>query len=216
MATPISPKIEDHTDQAIARSPGFTLGSSGLNKIIAALTVGTQAIEDTLDDFLNLQAIGTAEGVQLDNLGTILDLARITGQSDASYSAALLGRAAAISAQSGTTEQLIQTYQLLVDATSIFSTDLQPATFELTAVAVDDLDPPDVDVIAAMDQAKAAGVLLLLQICVDPCFLWGAEADADANGDLPAASTGFGAEADADANGDILPGVGGGNLARVL
>ncbi len=219
MAKPINPPITDHNERAIARLPGFTLESPNINKLIRALNGGKQDLEDVLDDFLRLQAISTSVGVQLDNIGTILDLARVVGQSDASYSSDLLGRAGSLS-QSGTMDQLLDVYDLLFVPLFIYATDLHPATFQFTAVlGVDSGDPSDAEVIAAMGKAKAAGVEMILQVVVPSlslAFLWGAEADADVNGDLPAAATGFGAEADADVNGDISPGDGGGNLARVL
>ena len=216
MSIPVPSKIEDHDDKAIARLTGFTLESPNVQRLVRALTVGTQNIEDVLDDLINKQAISTAEGVQLDNLGTILDLERIPGQSDVSYRTSLLGRAAGLASQSGTAEQLIQIYLLLLDADSVVSIDLQIATFEMTAVGTDDGSPSDSEVISSMGNAKSAGVQLILQIGIAPLFLWGDESDVDGSGDLPATATGWGDEADADANGDILPGVGGGNFVRAL
>lgn len=210
-------QITDHSDQAILRLSSFEVEGPNWNKLIRALTGSVQNLETALTQLLDERAISTGVGVQLDGIGTILDVTRITGQSDSDYAAALIGKAAALSAASGTAEQLIQTYLLLLAANTIVSMDLQPATFEMTAVGTeDDGNPTDAVVVAAMREAKAAGVQLILQICIEPCFLWGAEADADANGDIPANTTGFGDDADADGNGDILPGVGGGNLARVL
>lgn len=218
MPTPVPSKITDQVARAIARNPGFTQGSPNIGKLDTALITSAQRLEDTLDDLINKQALSTAEGVQLDNLGTILNLERVPGQSDSDYAAALLGRSSAISARSGTAEQLISTFLLLTEADSIISTDLYPATFELTAIGplVDDGVPSDAVLSSSMGDAKPAGVQLILQVDDTPVFLWGAEADTDVNGDLPSNTTGFGDEADADANGDILPGVGGGNWARVL
>ena len=216
MSISVPPKIEDHDDRAIARLTGFTLESPNVDRLVRALTVGVQDIEDVLDDLINKQALSTAEGVQLNNLGTILDLERTSGQSDVSYRTSLLGRAAGLAAQSGTAEQLIQVYKLLLDASSIISIDLQSATFEMTAVGVDDGTPSDSDISTSMGNAKAAGVQLILQIGVAPLFLWGDSADADGSGDLPASSMGWGDSADADGSGDILPGVGGGNFVRAL
>lgn len=188
MAKPINPPITDHADRAIARSPGFTLESPNLNRLRRALNVGIQNLEDLLDDFLNLQAISTAEGVQLDNIGTILNLARITGQSDAVYAAALLARAAGL-ATSGTMEQLLDVYALLFDPApiKIYATDLYPATFELTAVlgvGEDDGDPTDAAILTAMGGTKAAGVERILQVVEEAAFLFGDSDDADANGNI--------------------------------
>lgn len=218
MPIPVTPKITDLVDRAIARNPGFTQGSVNVSRLNTALTNSVQRLEDTLDDLINKRALSTSEGLQLDNLGTILDLVRIPGQSDSDYAAALLGRSSALSARSGTAEQLISTYLLLTNADFIVSVDLFPATFELTAVGslVDDGVPADLTIISAMDDAKPAGVLLILQLDNTPEFLWGAASDTDANGDLLPSINGFGDDADAGGNGDIAPGVGGGNFARNL
>ncbi len=218
MPLPVPPKITNHVERATARNPSFTQGSTNIGKLDAALITSIQRIEDTFDDLINKQALSTAEGVQLDNLGTILDLEREPGQSDVDYASALLGKASGLSTQSGTAEQLISTFLLLTLADSVVSTDLYPATFELTAIGagIDDGSPTDQVIISTMGDAKPAGVYLGLQINNTVGYVWGAEADADANGDILAAATGYGAEADADANGNILPSVGGGNWARAL
>jgi len=217
MATPVPAAITDHITRAIARLPGFEFPGTNWTKLLTALLGGVQDIEDVLDDLINEQAISTAIGTQLDNLGTILDLLRVSGQSDASYATALLGRAAALSADSGTAEQLIQTYILLWTATKVHNTDLQPATYEITAISSVTKTAAEItDIIAAMTSGKAAGVNLILQRAISPEFLFGAAANADVNGDVPISINGLGAESDADASGDIAAGVGGGNFAGVL
>ena len=219
MATPVSPKITDHTTQAENRLPGFEQESIFIKALIRSVVGEVQPLEDVADDILNKRAISTAEGVQLDNIGTILNLTRTIGQSDASYAAALLGRASSISAGSGTAEQLIQTLLLLygADGGDVTYADLGNASAELFIVVDDDGDPADSDVVATMNSAKAAGVRLAIAI-LDPApfFLFGDDADADGNGDLDASANGFGDDADADGNGDISPGVGGGNFARLV
>ena len=223
MATPIPDKITDHSDQANARLPGHRQPSVEHSALVRAITVGIQNLEDTLDDFLNKRAISTGEGLQLDNLGTILDLRRITGQSDSSYAAALLGHAASIAADSGTAEQLMRVFKLLTDATKIYAKDLQPATFEMTAVADDDLDPTDDDTISALLAGKAAGVQLVLGVVESNEFLWGSVDDVDGSGDLPDdANHGWGSEADRERAGTITyvavgaPAISGGSASSNL
>ena len=218
MPTPVSPKITDHTTRALARMPGYQQGSTLLRSIVRATTSEIQPLEDTLDDVINKRAISTGEGVQLDNVGTILNLARRIGQSDASYVSDLRGRASVMSVGSGTAEQLIQIFLILYGGSigDAAYADLGNATAELFVEVVDDGDPTDENVINAMGAVKAAGVKLSLGILTPPLFLFGTEADADANGDLPASINGWGDETDADVNGDILPGVGGGNFTRIL
>ncbi len=139
MPTPVSPKITDHSDRAIARLLGFVLESPNFNKLVRAATVGTQNMEDVLDDLINKQAISTAEGVQLDNIGTILDLERASGQSDAEYRALLQTRAVNLSS-SGTWEILIGAYIRIWSeigvAQNVWVEEYSPATAEL-AIEID-------------------------------------------------------------------------------
>jgi len=217
MAIPVV-EITDHDVQAKARLPGWLISSTNLRLFYDVLMGSIQTVEGLFIELLNETSLGTAVGVQLDVIGTILGLARTSAtEPDEEYRTRLFGQSAAL-AQSGEPEAVIQAWQLIWTADSVFLTELQPATIELTAFLTTDPDDSDLDVAAeaAMEKVVAAGVGAILQLAVEPVFLWGAEADADAAGDIPANTTGFGDDADADGNGDILPGVGGGNLARVL
>ena len=217
MAIPIV-EITDHATDAKARLPGWLISSTNLRLFYDVLMGPVQTVEGLFIELLNETSLATAVGVQLDVIGTILGLARTSStEPDEEYRTRLYGQSAAL-AQSGEPEAVIQAWQLIWTANSVLLVEIQPATIELTAFWTTDPEDSDLDAaaIVAMEKVIAAGIGDILQLNVEPVCLWGAEADADANGDIPAAPTGFGAEADADANGDILPGVGGGNLARVL
>lgn len=212
-----SQPITDIVADAVLLLPSYETDSVAWNGLLDSVIGGYQAIEDVTEDLINLRAISTSEGVQLDKLGTILDLPRTGGQSDADYATALLGRAGALGS-SGTVNQLLDVYGLLITSTHIYATDYAPATIELDAVVVADAltAAEDTAILLAVRKTKAGGVGLILTAVVAPEFLWGDAAEVDVNGDLPASAHGFGDSADTDANGDIAAGDGGGNLARVL
>lgn len=206
----------DHAAQAKARLPGWLADAAKLKVFLDVLVGPYQTAESLFIELLNENSIETAVGVQLGVIGAILNLPRIVGEDDTTYRTRLFGQAGSLS-QSGEPEVLIQAWLAIWNAASVLLVELQPATIELTAFAADPVNPAfDLAAVNAINKVIAGGVGTILQQCDDPCFLWGAAADANGNGDLSASGTGFGDDADADANGDILPGVGGGNLARIL
>lgn len=212
-------KNDSHVEEAKARIPGYLRGAVNFNKMVEIFANRFQILEDELDLLLNniTSLTVNAVGVQLDTIGIILDLTRIVGEADAEYRIRLQGEAAAL-AKSGEPETVIDAFKLITVANSVLLLELIPATIELVAFLDDDTltASQDAAIIVTMQAVIAAGVGTMLLTCVGPCFLWGDSADADGDGNLPAAPTGFGDTADADVNGNILPGVGGGNWARVL
>ncbi len=200
---PESDRITDHTDRAIARLPGFEQGGTQWGRLVRALLGGWQAIEDVAEDLITKQAISTGEGVQLNNIGEILQLDRLGGQTDGNYKLALYGRAGEMGG-SGTLDQILEVLGLLIVTTdSIMTLEHYPATIEFW---VPTADPPTTQqeaiIIASITATKAAGVGLIISIIdtnIDgEAFIWGDSADADVNGDLPAdADHGFGDEVDA-------------------
>lgn len=209
--------ITDHSDQAIARLPGFEQDGSNWGKLVRSLVDSIQRIEDTLTDFLDERAISTAVGLQLDGIGTILDLDRAAGESDNSYRIRLQGQASQL-AQSGEIESIIAAWQLIWGSTLTILKEYQPATVEVTAVLPSYVPDAETEAaaLASINAVVAAGVGTIAQVVEDPYFLWGDLADVDGSGDLPTSTIGFGDDADADGNGDIAAGDGGGNLARTL
>ncbi len=219
MAIPITP-ITTHEADAKARLPGWLVDSTNYRAFFDVLTGPYQDIEDLLISILDGLSIETAVGVQLDVIGRILDFARTSlTEPDIEYRSRLFGRAAEL-ALSGEPETLISVWAALWSPTNVFYDEPGVATVELTALLTVDPDDPllDAAALAAIRAAKAGGVQIIPQIAVSNEFLFGASADADGSGQLPAdANQGFGDEADADAGGQITPGAGnGGNLARVI
>lgn len=220
MALPIT-QVTTHEADALARLPGWLNDSVNLQAFLTVLVEPYQAIEDALIDLLDGHSIDTAVGVQLDVIGKILDMARVSaGEADADYRIRLYGRSAELS-RSGEPETLISTWLIIWTAVKIYYVDVVGiATFELTAEVVTDPADSDQDAAAleAISTAKAGGVGAVLQVVESIPFLYGDVADVDGSGDLPVdADHGWGDVADVDGSGDITPGAGqGGNFARVV
>lgn len=215
MATQQIKQITDHAEQAIDRLPSYQKLAANYGKLFRALFRSAQNLEDLLWDFLNKRAISTAEGKQLDNLGTYLDVGRFGGESDTSYRLRLQGAAANL-ASSGTPGVLIDTFGILTVANSVLLEEAYPASVILTAFVDNDVTLDD-EIRDVMESTAAAGVALALQTqLTTQQFLWGDSANADSNGDLLPGSSGFGDSADTDANGDLDQSEGGGNLARAI
>lgn len=210
-------KITDYASRALGRLPDHLLDATDFRKLVTAISEEAQEVEDFYDDLFNLRMIDAAEGEQLDQIATILDVERSVGQSDTAFRAAIYGKAAALQ-QAGEPETLIQVYKLIWTATKVFLIEHPPATIELIAEVTTDPESSGLDTqaIRAIDGVKAAGVEAAVGLAVTPVFLWGDEPNANAAGDLPASSIGVGDEADANANGNLDPGEGGGNFARIL
>lgn len=215
MPVPIE-KLTTHSADGQARAPGWLKTATNFLKFIDTLIQPTQTIEDLLIQLVDETDIDNGVGVQLDVIGIILDLERVqASEPDDEYRARLHGRGGQLG-QSGEPETVIQTYQTMTGASKVILSELEPATIELIAIVTDINPDPDFlsAVVTAMNEVVAGGVGTGLFYALEPVFLWGDAADADANGDLPASPNGWGDAADADANGDIAPGVGGGNFTR--
>lgn len=111
-------KITTHVTDAKNRLLQQYKGKPGIESIIAALGNQVQTIEDVLDDLLTKRSIDTGEGVQLDGIGTIINLPRPSGMSDADYQIRLNAQILTLNSN-GEPEVLIQLFALLTGATNI-------------------------------------------------------------------------------------------------
>jgi hypothetical protein len=219
--------IPDHAQQAIARLPSQFAQSITLQALITALCGPQQVLEQTLYDTLTLRRISTADGVQLDNIGQILNVPR-NGLTDANYQVALRG-AASVLGQSGEPETLISTYEKIWGASLVQLFEIEPATVQLSAQTVNDTQSSsfDAQVRLALTSAKAAGVQLILEVAPGPVTQPGGtvipggmmladKSQADASGNGPQLPNGGGladmSQVDANGNGPL----GAGGLGRVI
>lgn len=185
-----------HVIDAQARLPGHLSTATNLHKLVELMANRAQILEDELDLLLNnVTDIATVVGVQLDTIGEILNLERKVGEADSEYRIRLQGEAAQL-AKSGEPETVIETYKFITVANSILLVELAPATVELTAFVDNDnfTEAQDAEVVATMQAITAGGIGTILQIVEGVnIFLWGADADANGNGDIiPSITRGLG------------------------
>lgn len=103
-----------------------------------------QDVENILEDWNKDVSIFDAVGMQLDKIGTIVGLARVSGQNDATYRALLFIKIMQNNAQ-GTGEQLINVTKLLTGATVVQYVNLFNATLSLYLnVDINPTNDPDV------------------------------------------------------------------------
>jgi hypothetical protein len=124
--------------------------------IVNAISAEFQELEDAFFQLLDERYLDTAVGVQLDQLGVIIGLAR-NGLDDDEYRIALKTKAQLNNA-SGIPSDVITTFKLLTGGSSIIAKELFPATFLLQSDG-DDLQP---NILPQMNQVKVGGVELIL------------------------------------------------------
>ena len=82
-------QITTHVADAKARLLEQYKSLPNINALVEIFSGRYQDLEDILSDFVSGRSLFTAIGTQLDNMGKIINLARVSGQSDADYRAAL-------------------------------------------------------------------------------------------------------------------------------
>ena len=117
--------------------------------------------------------LSTAEGVQLDGIGTILGLTRVPGQTDAAYRE-LLYFQVFINKSTATPEEAIATLKFLTKATYIQYQEPYPAYYQMftNGLPQNFSIPPD-EIVLAIQSISAAGVQYVPIICnfgIDPTF----------------------------------------------
>lgn len=124
------------------------------NKIFDLITPfinQVQNIEDMLDDLRKLRWIINATGLQLDNIGTIVDLSR-QGMSDTDYRTAIY-RKIQFNISSGQPETLIE-YMELITEEAVDYTEPSPATARIDIFSL----PDPISVLREIRGLKPVGV----------------------------------------------------------
>lgn len=103
------PEIFTHVIDAQARLLTQYQDAVLLNGFIQAIVSPIQEMEAIISQLNTLRSIYNAFGVQLDNLGTIVGIARVGGQSDASYLISILGQIG-VNNSDGTNENVIAAF----------------------------------------------------------------------------------------------------------
>ncbi len=200
---------QDHEEKALARLPNQFIDSTNLRNLISANAGRFQGLNDELIKLLDFRAVSTSTGKQLDNIATILDMERSSGESDISFRSRLISETAVLS-KSGEVEHIIEVYTLLTEAATIFYSEIYPAGFQITAHVASDAEDPDVDaaIISAMANVRSGGIDMVLVLSTETdYFMFDSSVNVDGSGNgTSSAEHGFGSSADVD----------GGQLSRVL
>lgn len=156
-----------HETRALSLLASQYKGATNLRAIISAICAECDDIETALHQLFDDRALSTAEGVQLDGWGRILNVTR-AGLSDTDYRARLESRIAEVYSE-GTIEDLIGIFSRLSGAESVWLHEYFPATVSLQAFEPDPLIAY-AGILAALQGAKAAGVELEASYAVEPAF----------------------------------------------
>ena len=159
--------ITNHFQQAVARLMSQYGQAQNLQNFMGAIIQPIQDIEYVLNDMNTERSLANAFGVQLDNIGTIVGLARPAGASDAQYRIDLQAQIG-INISEGQPEQVIQTYQLLTGSPLVLLDEYPPAEVMLEADYVFSNQPAVDAMIATIQEVLPAGVRCDGFISFDP------------------------------------------------
>jgi hypothetical protein len=134
--------------------PGGAL--TNFQKMLYAILTQAQLIQTQMNLLQTMRYLNTAQGVQLDGLGQILGLARVPGQSDASYREDLQFQIF-INTSSGTPEQMIYILSYLTEASKVWYLESYPAGYVMTTNGLIFPTNPS-DLVAAIQNVSPAGV----------------------------------------------------------
>jgi len=151
------------TDHTAAMNAGLIsqfVGLPNLAAFISALGAQLNDVDQAVGQLFTMLNIESATGIQLDNIGATLGQSR-NGQSDTNYQTLLQARIVSYQSQ-GNVEALIQILMTLGAAKAVQAIESQPAAISIVAVGEGNPALTNNDIVTAVFQAKAAGVLLNL------------------------------------------------------
>lgn len=188
-------RITNHTEQALDRLITQYKGNLDFIAVVTAFTEQIQEIEDSFTDFYSRLNINSIRGQNLDNLGTIIGIAR-QGFDDNVYRTLLWAKLFS-NISNGTANEIINIFKVLTNSSEIDFFEIQPATIQIQGNA--DLDPliePYIPTI--LQKALCAGVQIGgLVLYEDESFVCDDDTDPIAEGD------GFGDDTDLTVGGKL-------------
>jgi hypothetical protein len=122
--------IPDHEERGLALLVSQFQNSPNIKAIIRIFSKQIQEIQDQLAKLYYERSLETAVGAQLDGLGEILVLPRITGEDDESYRLRLRFRGYSLY-YSGTPEQVLAALKGLTEANLIQYLEIFPAAYQM-------------------------------------------------------------------------------------
>ena len=158
--------ITTHVQDAVARLITQYKNSPNIIGVITVFAQQIQVIENALINMNILRYLNGASGVQLDNIGSIVGIARTTGQTDAQYINDIFAQIK-INTSDGQPEQVIQTFQLFTGTAQVRLFEFFPGEVLIES----EYYPPDIPTVnslfAILDEVLAAGVAAVGVVCYD-------------------------------------------------
>lgn len=159
----------DLLDEALGRLVEQFKGKENLIALLTTYTTETQSLQTVLLSLLDIVKVNSAEGVQLEGIGSIVGEERF-GRDDAPYRLAILARIR-LNLSRGTTEDVIGLIRALAGNVVVKMQEFWPASF--VAEVLDAVDPATLDLIVIgllVSDGKAAGVGGGVHFHSDPVF----------------------------------------------
>lgn len=135
---------------------------TNLQKLLAGILTEAQQLNTQEQALQTQRYLNTAVGAQLDGLGQILGLARVPGQTDASYREDLQFQIF-FNQSNGTPEEMITIIAFLTDASRVFYSEIYPAAYQLTTNGLTFPINPS-DLFNLMQNVSPAGVAFVALI----------------------------------------------------
>lgn len=130
--------IVSHNSEALKRLIGQYVDSQKFKDLISSLIVPIQEIEGVLGQLNTLRMLFVATGVQLDNIGKIVGLARFPGDGDETYRQKIFAEIK-VNTSEGEPERVIETFQLFTGALLVILIEWFPAEVSVESEYL----PPD-------------------------------------------------------------------------
>lgn len=160
MATQITTHVQDALDRLLEQYKG----KANIEGIIEVLGERSQGLEDVVFSMIEGQEIYSAIGVQLDLLGTIVDIAR-NGLNDDAYRLLILGKIGENSSDA-TASKVAQVFAILMNSDIVQEQDLYPAGVGFSGAG--DIDESLLTLVWNLVQASlGAGIRLEFLSCFD-------------------------------------------------
>lgn len=154
---------EEITRNILGFIPTFykKLESSNTYQLVYSISFSFQTFQENSAGLKESIQISTAVGTELDDIGELFLLTRITGESDEDYRARILGFWQG-SIKGGTAEGLISLLQSILnisDASRITIDESEPMVLNFT-IEIEDTDIPSDSINTSLEESKAAGIYI--------------------------------------------------------
>lgn len=174
-------RITEHTHQALKRLVTQYREKPNFEAIVSTFSYQIQELEDAFFQLLESRSIDTSIGLQLDNLGSIVDEKR-EGLSDNDYRLKLIAKIAVNTSQ-GTPEDLINIFKIFMQADRVAFFEYFPATIQLVAQDAQPISSIQ-RIKDALNRTKPAGIAFdsLILVNASPPFCFAEAADLECKG----------------------------------